>query len=38
MKEWLRTLLLVALILLAFAYIIWTHHVANTSLLQGIPH
>lgn len=36
MKEWVRTIVLVLLLAVGVAYILWTHHAATTSLLQGI--
>jgi hypothetical protein len=38
MKEWTRTILLVALLLAGITFIIWTHHAADTNLLQGIAN
>lgn len=38
MKEWHRTILLSMLIILAVVYIIWTHHQAQTNLLNGVLH
>jgi len=36
MREWLRTILLCMIIALGVIYIIWSHHAADTTLLQGI--
>jgi hypothetical protein len=38
MKEWTRTIILIVLILAGIAYMIWAHHAATDSLLQGVSH
>jgi|GEM_PF-2711744 len=36
MKEWTRTILLVVLLAACVAFLLWTRHAAETSLINGI--
>ena len=36
MKEWQRTIILVALLILGIAYIVWAQHAVDANLTLGI--
>lgn len=38
MKEWIRTVVLVLLLIGGVAFLIWSRHAADASLLHGIVH
>ena len=36
MKEWTRTVILVLLLVACIAFLVWSRHAADSSLIQGI--